>query len=91
MSNLSQFLAGSVPKASYYTGTGSNTFVKPTNVSWVNVLLVGAGGGGQDGSNFNDWRGGGGGGEVVLYEGIYLTGNITASVGSGVGLIKGGE
>ena len=55
MSNLSQFLGGSIPKVSYFTSSG--TFTKPSNVAWVNALLVGAGSGYTS-------IGGGGGGEV---------------------------
>lgn len=76
MSNLSSFLGGSVPKVNYITTvTTPQTFTKPSNVSWVQVLLVG--GGGSVGLN-----GSGGGGGQILYLPMYLTGNSSITVGA---------
>ena len=73
MSNLSQFLGGSLPKAQAFTSNG--TFTKPTNVGWATALLVGGGGGGTPAA-------GGGGGETKLIP-LYLTSCSTITIGTG--------
>lgn len=70
-----------------------NTFVVPAGVTSVDVMVIGAGGGGAGRpfiSNYNElenriFSGGGGGGEVTLCPGIDVTPGETLQAVSGVG------
>lgn len=85
MSNLSQFLGGGTNRATAFTSSGSNTFTQPNNVSWVSAILVGGGSGGwyNDPVTNNCGGGGGGGGCTAIFDKIYLTGNLTVTIGAG--------
>jgi hypothetical protein len=88
MSNLSSFLGGGINRATAVTATG--TFNRPSNVSWVSAMLVGGGSGGMNSGGaygatgpYTSGGGGGGGGAIVIYDKIYLTGNLTVTIGAG--------
>lgn len=63
-----------------FTATGSSTWTVPTNLTSVNILVVGGGGAGG-----NNKGGGGGGGGVVVHSAFPVTpaGSISYTVGAG--------
>ena len=84
MSNLSQFLGGGTNRATAFTSSG--TFTQPNNVTWVSAMLVGGGCGGSYSANMSNYfsgGGGGGGGAISIFDKIYLTGNLTVTIGTG--------
>ena len=64
--------------------TSSGTWTRPTNVSFVKVLLIGGGGGGGGAGSGSgrDGAGGGGGGELIFRE-AGVTGNVSVTIGAG--------
>ena len=58
--------------------TSSGTWTRPDNVEWVDVLLVGAGGAGDD----EVLDGSGGGGEI-LEKRVRVTENVSVTIGAG--------
>ena len=63
------------------TFTSSGTWTRPTNVNFVEYILVGGGGGGGGGTSGR--CGGGGGGGQVQYGTIAVTDDITVTIGAG--------
>lgn len=61
--------------------TSSGTWTKPSDVAWVDFLLVGPGGGGANQTGNVDC-GGGGGGEVITGK-IRATEDLTITIGAG--------
>ncbi len=80
----------SVPNVQIFTGTGINTWTKPTGAKVVYVVCVGAGGGGGGGAKNNagtNRLGGAGGGGGAISTRTYLASllNSTESVYVGAG------
>ena len=79
----------SSPVSSSQTFTSSGTWVRPTGVDWVYVILVGGGGGGS--SSYGNWnygqtyQGSGGGSGSWIERWIQVTGNMNVIIGSGGG------
>ncbi len=65
--------------------TSSGTWTKPTGVTKVKVLLVGAGGAGGGGGANSKMAGGGGGGGIVKYEYVDVSAVSTVTVTIGAG------
>ena len=63
--------------------TSSGTWTPPANVSYAQVVLVGAGGGGGGGSSYV--AGGGGGGGAVVVQNVQVTGGVPYSINIGAG------
>lgn len=73
-----------------FTGTGANTWYKPSSGNWVRVILIGGGGGGGSGGSIASGTaasGGGGGGGAYYSEATFpyslFTGNVTCTVATG--------
>ena len=73
-----------------FTGTGANTWMKPSSGNWVRVILIGGGGGGGSGGSIASGTastGGGGGGGAYYADETFpfslFTGNVTCTVATG--------
>jgi len=64
--------------------TSSGTWTKPANVTSIEIILVGGGGSGHSGSLYNAGSGGGAG-QVVIRKTVYVSGNVTVTIGGSNG------
>lgn len=68
------------PKSEAFTSSG--TWSCPSQVEWIDVLLV-AGGAGGGGGVTGDSSGGGGGGGEIKWRRMRVTGDVTVTIGAG--------
>ncbi len=73
-----------VPTMQIFT-SGSGTYTRPANCTWIRVRMVGGGGGGAGSSNSASNAGGGGGGGATTFGSSLLTANGGGGGAAGAG------